>query len=90
MKWLFIKSLNLWLPKYGRPDKESWWQLKQYIYTRDRGRCQKCGCEVRLLESHCHHIQPVSEDGSNHPQNLETVCIECHKKIHPWMRQNSG
>lgn len=29
-----------------------------------------------------HHIKPVSEGGDDKPENLITLCKECHKEIH--------
>ena len=29
-----------------------------------------------------HHIKPVSEGGGDEPENLITLCKNCHKEIH--------
>jgi len=39
------------------------------------------GCERRLAR-HLHHIIPRSEGGSDHPENLMALCIQCHIEIH--------
>lgn len=42
--------------------------------------CQKSGAGIVL---HVHHIIPLSQFGTNHENNLATVCFACHCKQHP-------
>lgn len=35
-----------------------------------------------------HHIKPVSEGGGGEPENLITLCKDCHKEVHHEMRLN--
>lgn len=35
--------------------------------------------EIKL---NVHHIKPVSQGGGDEPENLITLCVECHKEIH--------
>lgn len=35
-----------------------------------------------------HHIKPVSEGGGDEPENLITLCKDCHKEVHHEMRLN--
>ncbi len=71
--WHTRLSLNLWIP------------LKQFCYKRDNGLCCYCQKQVEYRKSHCHHTLELSEGGTNHPTNLKTLCIPCHKKRHPFM-----
>lgn len=73
-------------PWYGRPAIEQWIKLKQYIYQRDGGLCQYCKQPTRYEDSHCHHVLELSEHGTNHPSNLKTLCRNCHKNRHPFMK----
>lgn len=73
-------------PWYGRMTIELWLPLKQYVYQRDGGACQYCGEPTAYEKSHCHHVLELSEHGSNHPSNLKTLCHDCHKKRHPFMK----
>lgn len=83
-----VRGLNgLYFPKYGRMELELWKPLKRHVYQRDKGKCKHCRKKVEYRYSHCHHIQPVGEGGSNLPKNLMTVCIPCHHKIHPFMKE---
>lgn len=65
-----------------------------HILRRDRFTCQICG-ELHVMYSEfgiplpttdglldVHHITPVCEGGSDAPDNLITLCRECHKKLH--------
>ena len=64
------------------------------ILYRDNFTCKMCG-EFHAAKSkygvylpvddgklNVHHIVPVSEGGGDEPENLVTLCVECHKKIH--------
>lgn len=73
-------------PWYGRMCVEDWLPLKQWVYERDKGHCQYCGEQVEYIKSHCHHVLELSEGGTNHPTNLKTLCVDCHKERHPFMK----
>jgi 5-methylcytosine-specific restriction endonuclease McrA len=71
------------------------------ILYRDKFICQKCGELHVLINEHgiyipiddgmlvVHHIIPVSKGGSDHPDNLITLCRKCHKQIHKEMKNES-
>ena len=42
--------------------------------------CRKGGAGIVL---HVHHIIPLSQFGTNHENNLATLCYSCHCKQHP-------
>ena len=81
----YINAVNLHLlsgtSKSDRPDPSEWDGLRQYVLEQDRYRCMICG--VNPKEKHVHHIIPISKFGSNHPNNLITLCYKCHDKAHP-------
>ncbi|MBI4300272.1 MAG: HNH endonuclease [Chloroflexi bacterium] len=68
-------------PAYPYPP--NWSEVSQNIRKRDRYRCTQCGASD--VELHVHHIVPLSQGGSNDPDNLITLCDYCHKEIHPRM-----
>lgn len=72
--WFTRMSIDLWRP------------LRQYVYHRDGGKCVYCGCSVELHKCHCHHVLELQDGGSNHPTNLKTLCVPCHKNRHPHMK----
>ena len=63
------------------------------ILYRDNFTCQDCGEFKAMKNEHCvyipidnglevHHIKPVSEGGGDEPENLITLCHDCHMKRH--------
>lgn len=73
----------------------AWGEIKRVCFERDLYTCQRCGktrhelsaipktnFSNNLLSLHCHHIIRLVEGGTNHLDNLITLCGECHNKIH--------
>lgn len=50
---------------------------KQYVWTRDEGRCRNCGATGELQYD---HIIPVSMGGSNSVENLQILCGPCNRR----------
>jgi len=60
-----------------------WRKLRTAIVERDRGACQDCGRGLGHLPkwyTEVHHIVPRLRGGGDHPANLKTLCVECHRK----------
>lgn len=58
--------------------------VRQYILHRDNYTCQICGAhptERKPVKLHAHHIES-RKTGGNAPNNLVTLCLSCHKKLH--------
>lgn len=79
-----------WLPRLNPSNKytypnypEDWPRIRQEVLSRDGHRCGNCGSNHNLM---VHHIVPLSKGGSNSLSNLRTLCEDCHKKLHPHMR----
>lgn len=49
------------------------------IIRRDGGCCLRCGTSEDL---EVHHIQPISQGGTNDDANLATLCVSCHHSAH--------
>jgi hypothetical protein len=79
-------------------------QEKHTVFKRDQGKCthvdehgRRCNSD-RWIE--IHHVQPVSQGGSNHPSNLTTLCSFHHDLVHQqsfpiegqvtWLRSPKG
>ena len=73
-------------PWFGRMPVKQWREVRQFVYERDKGRCQYCGDLVALDKCHIHHTLELSEHGTNHPTNLKVLCVRCHKNRHPHMK----
>lgn len=51
-------------------------RLKAKILKRDGHACVECGATPGIL--HVAHIEDYRINGNNHPDNLRTLCPECH------------
>lgn len=51
--------------------------LRQFIWTRDEGRCRHCGSPHELQLD---HIIPVSMGGATSAENLELLCGPCNRR----------
>lgn len=72
---------------------------RNHIFRRDNYTCQKCGTFHAYInengiplpttdgELDLHHIKPVSQGGSDEPDNLVTWCRDCHKE---WHKENGA
>lgn len=47
---------------------------------KEAGKCLDCPSEDNLT---VHHKKPLSQGGTNESNNLEVICLKCHKKHHP-------
>ena len=68
--------------RQGREDVRyplNWSKLRWFVFKRDGYKCQICGRGANLV---CHHIHPIGLGGSSHPNNLQTLCKDCHDRIH--------
>lgn len=54
----------------------AWVRLRKYVLARDNGQCVKCGNIANQVD----HIVSVKEGGSDHPTNLQLLCIPHHKE----------
>jgi len=53
-------------------------QVYALVTRRDHGRCRVCG----KPSTHHHHIRFRSAGGSDSSENLVSLCVWCHQKIH--------
>jgi len=63
----------------GGPMKD-FYNVKQYVLHRDGYKCQCCKKDKTKLQ--VHHIVFRSNGGTNAPDNLITLCRECHENLH--------
>lgn len=58
----------------------AWDTLRRQILERDSGLCVLCRAAGRVEAAHeVDHRVPVNEGGTDHPDNLQSLCIPCHK-----------
>lgn len=65
--------------------------VRQYVFQRDRHRCQSCGQTTNLQID---HIIPLARGGSNDISNLQTLCATCNQRkrdrLDPRFRRRYG
>ena len=72
------------LTKNGKDDTRypiNWNAIRFFVFKRDKYICQLCG-RKNLSKPDCHHLIPLGCGGSNHIDNLVTVCRSCHSRVH--------
>jgi len=57
-----------------------WNRQRRFVLHRDGFTCKDCG--VSDCRLHVHHINPRSEGGTNHRDNLVSLCPDCHARRH--------
>lgn len=64
-------------PFYQSPQ---WKDMRQFIYEREHGCCQRCGKFVFGRNAHVHHIVPIKDNEllKLDPNNLMLLCSKCH------------
>jgi len=61
---------------------------RREVLARDQHKCQSPGCNrTRFLE--VHHLTSRTAGGTNHPDNLITLCSACHRLHHERTWENS-
>ncbi len=65
--------------KRVRLDPVSYENLRQQVLGRDGWRCQACGTPANL---EVHHKEFRSQSGDDSEENLITLCVDCHGRVH--------
>ncbi len=68
------------LSRGGKPYE----QLQIAVLERDDYTCQQCD---KWTEAPPHHIQKLSQGGSDTLDNMVTLCTYCHDKYPNWKRR---
>jgi len=61
-------------------EQEYWSTIRQKVLERDNYTCQKCGAKAPT-KFHIHHILKRKKGGTDHFDNLITVCPSCHPAV---------
>ena len=77
-----IINPNIKGDEYAKGDLYGYNNLRSYLMSREKGRCQFCGETFENRVAHIHHIIPRCDGGSNRASNLAILHKECHVKIH--------
>ena len=84
-----IKNDHLYPWQYQQGSLFGWENLKAYAKWRDGYKCRACGKSkhkdgVRL---EVHHIRRMADGGTDTPDNVVTLCEDCHKAHHQGERE---
>lgn len=71
---------------YQKGEMYGFYNVRQYVLYRDGYTCQCCKAHKDGIRLHVHHIES-RKIGGNAPNNLITLCEDCHKKLHAGLVQ---
>jgi hypothetical protein len=75
-----IKNPNIQGKEYQQGDQLGFWNVREYVFWRDGHHCRgRKGCKNKILQ--VHHIES-RKTGGDAPNNLITLCGQCHKDYH--------
>ena len=64
--------------RYGRA-----WQRIRDRYIASHPLCEKCAEAGRYVKAVLvHHLRPIADGGANDAENLMSLCVSCHEKMH--------
>lgn len=57
-------------------------ETKESLLQEQECKCanDSCGTTINFSNSQCDHIKPLANGGSNEAENLQMLCISCHKE----------
>ena len=81
---LKAQEQGLQLPQgtdYQKGEQLGFSNVREYVLFRDGHKCQCCKGKSKDTKLHVHHIES-RKNGGDAPNNLITLCSECHAKYH--------
>ena len=76
-----IKNPDISGIEYQQGEQLGFWNVREYVLTRDGHKCQYCKGKSEDKILNVHHIES-RKTGGNSPGNLITLCETCHKAYH--------
>lgn len=74
-----IKNPEIQGVEYQQGEQLGFWNVREYVLARDNHICQHCKGKNKILN--VHHIES-RKIGGDSPNNLITLCEDCHKAYH--------
>lgn len=65
----------------SRGEQLGFWNVREYVFFRDRHTCRCCKGKSKDKILNVHHIES-RKTGGDAPNNLITLCESCHKGYH--------
>ncbi|MFX1533784.1 MAG: RNA-guided endonuclease IscB [Promethearchaeota archaeon] len=78
---------NNWL--YQKGEMYGYENTKSYVRARDNHTCQLCKGKSKVRRLECHHLVPRKDGGTDAPNNLITLCKQCHEAVHKGLKKLS-
>ncbi|WP_411843451.1 RNA-guided endonuclease IscB [Salinicoccus sp. HZC-1] len=72
---------------YQKGDQLGFWNVREYVFFRDKHKCQHCKGKSNDPILNVHHIESRMTGGDS-PDNLLTLCDSCHDLIHRTNREH--
>lgn len=76
-----IKNPDITNIEYQQGDQLGFWNVREYVLTRDNHKCQYCKGKSKDKILNVHHIES-RKTGGDSPSNLITLCETCHNEFH--------
>jgi N6-L-threonylcarbamoyladenine synthase len=76
-----IKNPNIEGEEYQKGEQLGFWNIREYVLSRDSHKCQCCKGKSKDKILNVHHIES-RKTGGNAPNNLITLCETCHSGYH--------
>ena len=76
-----IKNPEISGEEYQQGEQLGFWNVREYVLTRDGHKCQHCKGKTGDKILNVHHIE-TRKTGGNSPGNLITLCETCHTAYH--------
>lgn len=76
-----IKNPDIKGEDYQQGEQMGFWNVREYVLTRDGHRCVHCKGKSKDPILNVHHLES-RKTGGNSPSNLVTLCETCHKAYH--------
>lgn len=77
MKWRFMNSISKRVdpPRIGAPKTLT--EFKEALINKNGSKCSSCKKRVQRL--HLDHIIPLADGGLHEIENMQLLCVECHR-----------
>jgi hypothetical protein len=75
-----IKNPDITNIEYQQGDQLGFWNVREYVLTRDNHKCQHCKGKSKDKILNVHHIES-RKTGGDSPSNLITLCETCHNEF---------
>jgi len=53
---------------------------REYLYSKQKGKCNYCGCKLAIHHFHVDHKNPVGRGGSERLSNKQFLCGPCNSR----------